>query len=176
MDARGKTKREMTEMLAEADWLFVRVCVCVCALTPLRNDLWQGSKFDFSLRVNVTGLENSWHSFRHCTRSPYHRPTLPNGNDTCLLEQCGKCPSVYLSVCLCVYECGVTVSPKFLSQKASLLTRLSLVSGQRGPLADCDLLLQVLALIRLHAAPYCWRQKQPDVSAVFLDLTTVQMR
>lgn len=80
-----RNKQELRGTQTEIEGFFV--CVSVCALTPLRNDLWQGSKFDFPLCVNVTGLENSWHSFRHCTPSAYHHPTLPNGNDTCPLEQ-----------------------------------------------------------------------------------------
>lgn len=83
-----QTKRKKQELRGAQTEMegFFGMHECVCALTPLRNDLWQGSKFDFLLRVNVTGLENSWHSFRHCTPSAYHHPTLPNGNDTCPLE------------------------------------------------------------------------------------------
>lgn len=82
------------------------VCVCARALTPLRNDLWQESKFDFFLHVNVTGPENSWHSFRHCTPSAYHHPTLPNGNDTQPIEWHMGASKVCarVCVCLCLYK------------------------------------------------------------------------
>lgn len=61
-----------------------------------------------SLRVNVKGLENSWHSFRHCTPSAYHHQTLHNGNDTEYhmrsLKEC-LCISVVL-LRACTYVSG----------------------------------------------------------------------
>ena len=106
-----RNKQELRETEAEIEGRLCCMCVSVCAPTPPRNDLWQGSKFDFPLRVNVTGLENSWHSFCHCTPSAYHHPTLPNGNDTCLLESymsasevcvCRCTRAVALLACICL--------------------------------------------------------------------------